>query len=380
MKFKANAKALAATLAAIMPTVERRNTIPILNNIALTVDGGEVTIEATNLDMWTSITMEAECESDGQVTVPGQTFYSMVRKLDAAADESLTFEGKDGQRARLKFRKSQYKVAILPFDDFPRANPIDYPTSFILPAEDARTLFKSVAFAMSNEETRYYLCGVYFCVQPIKNLAPGEDRLIAAATNGHQLAAAAVDVPDGAAGMEAVIVPRATVAIVNGLLSGDVETVPIRVSDKRIEFQIGRVLLTSKLIDGTYPDFERVIPQSGNAPAIFDTGQILATSRRLAGFIDSKSMPLVFDIKGDSVLLSRRDTGTGNEADDTLAVNYGGDPIYTGFNASYVVDVFGAIATETVDMHVQSADTPALILPHGHNNLQIVLMPIRVAR
>jgi len=377
MKFKANAKALAATLAAIMPTVERRNTIPILNNIALTVDGGEVTIEATNLDMWTSIAMEADCESDGQVTVPGQIFYSMVRNLNAADGDSLTFEVMDDQNARVQFKKSRYKIATLPFRDFPRPGPIDYPTSFILTAEDAATLFKSCAIAMSNEETRYYLNGIYLCAQPIKNLADGRDRLAAVATNGHQLAAAGVDLPDGAAGMEGVIVPRAAVGIIVGLLNGDAETIPIRVCNQRIEFEIGRVTLTSKLVDGTYPDFERVMPAKGTAPVILDTDQIRTTSKSLAGFINGTAA-IAIDIEGDQARFSGRDNNTGNEAEDTVRVDYQGDPIRIGFNVKYVAEYFGAIGTDTTDMHLSGDQSPALFIPHGRDDVQFVLMPMRV--
>jgi DNA polymerase-3 subunit beta len=247
--------------------VERRNTIPILANVLLRADASELSLKATDLDMEMVDRVPAAVEQSGASTVPAHMLYDIVRKLPDGAEIAL--DTGSGQTMTLKAGRARFSLQMLPDSDFPDLNAGDLPVSFRMPAEVLKRLIDRTQFAISTEETRYYLNGIYFHVVGTGAGA----RLRAVATDGHRLAQAEAPAPEGSAGMPGIIVPRKTVGEIQKLLEDPANEVAIGLSDTKIRLTIGDVVLTSKLIDGTFPDYERVIPKANDKVLTLDKAE-----------------------------------------------------------------------------------------------------------
>src|SRR6186713_1777864 len=259
MKVTVERAALLKSVGHVHRVVERRNTIPILANVLLRAEKGKLGLRATDLDLEVIETIPAEVSPGGATTVPAHMIYDIVRKLPEGSQIVLD---SSGDRASLTIRagRSRFSLQTLPESDFPDLAAGEMTHKFSMPAKDLKRLIDKTQFAISTEETRYYLNGIYLHVA-----ASGKtNKLRAVATDGHRLAQVELPLPDGAAGMPGVIVPRKTVAEVQRLLeNGDAE-VGIELSQGKIRLTVGNVVLTSKLIDGTFPDYGRVIPANND--------------------------------------------------------------------------------------------------------------------
>ncbi|MGN6463189.1 MAG: DNA polymerase III subunit beta, partial [Pseudolabrys sp.] len=258
MKVTVERSALLKSLGHVHRVVERRNTIPILANVLLRADKGKLSLKATDLDLEVIETIAAEVSPGGSTTVPAHMFYEIVRKLPEGTQVVLEASG---DRAILAIRagRSRFTLQTLPESDFPDLAAGEMTHKFTLAAKDLKRLIDKTQFAISTEETRYYLNGIYLHVAG----AAKAQKLRAVATDGHRLAQAELDAPKGADGMPGIIVPRKTVGEVQRLIEDLDADVSIELSQTKIRFTIGDVVLTSKLIDGTFPDYGRVIP-AGN--------------------------------------------------------------------------------------------------------------------
>ena len=256
MKLKADRATLIKALAHIQSVAEKRNTIPILANVMIEVSDGKLSLTATDMEIAVVEAMPAVTSRDGKTTAPAATLYEIVRKLPEGAEIELDFSGGD---APLGLRAGRFATSLvtLPTDDFPSMTAGQLPHRFHLSALALRGLIDRTRFAISTEETRYYLNGIYL------HVADGtEGRVLrAVATDGHRLARVEEPLPEGAGSMPGVIVPRKTVAELRKLLEEATGDIACALSDTRIQFTVGNVMLTSKLIDGTFPEYERVIPR-----------------------------------------------------------------------------------------------------------------------
>ncbi|MDB5452600.1 MAG: polymerase subunit beta, partial [Caulobacteraceae bacterium] len=256
MKLTIERAALLKALGHVQSVVERRNTIPILSNVLLSADGDRVGLSATDLDMEIVDASVANVEGAGQITAPAHTLYEIVRKLPEGADVSLTFNG-DDPRLTVSAGRSRFNLPVLPAGDFPIMSSDGLSGAIEIDTGDLIRLIDKTRFAISTEETRYYLNGLYLHVVT----EGGKVMLRAVATDGHRLALAEMPAPEGAAGAPGVIIPRKTIQEIRRLLDDAGEGVQMQVSPQKVRFEFGAAALTSKVIDGSFPDYVRVIPK-----------------------------------------------------------------------------------------------------------------------
>jgi len=313
--------------------VERRNTIPILANVLLKGDGGNLTLKATDLDLEVTETVPAEIGQGGATTVPAHILYEIVRKLPDGAEVSL--DTGEGTQLALKAGRTRFTLQMLPETDFPDLAIGEFPTRFSLPAEALRKLIDRTQFAISTEETRYYLNGIYLHVVTVA----GKTMLRAVATDGHRLAQAQIDAPSGSEKMTGVIVPRKTVGEIQKLVEEPDGEVGVELSDTKVRFTIGPVVLTSKLIDGTFPDYARVIPQGNDKILKVDLSEFAGAVDRVSTISSERGRAVKLALSDGRMVLSVNNPDSGSAIEE-LGVDYPADALEIGFNARYLLDVF----------------------------------------
>ncbi len=375
MKATIERATLLRCLSHVQSVVERRNTIPILSNVLIdSSDGGSLKVMATDLDLQVVEQMAAaSVESPGAVTVSAHLLFDIARKLPDGSQVSL--ETADN-RMTVKAGRSRFSLPTLPRDDFPVIVEGDLPTTFELPAKTLAELIDRTRFAISTEETRYYLNGIFLHVsdedQPV---------LKAAATDGHRLARFTIPRPDGAEGMPDVIVPRKAVAELRKLLEESLDAnVQIDLSASKIRFTLGGeggVVLTSKLIDGTFPDYSRVIPTGNDKLLRLDPKSFYEGVDRVATIATEKTRAVKMGLENDKVTLSVTSPDNGTAAEEVPA-DYRADGMEIGFNANYLKDILHQIDGDTVELHLADPGAPTLIRQDEKSQALYVLMPMRV--
>jgi len=375
MKATIERATLLRCLSHVQSVVERRNTIPILSNVLIDAsDGGSVRVMATDLDLQVVETMSASSvDQPGAITVSAHLLFDIARKLPDGSQVSLTTSE---NRLEVKAGRSNFKLPTLPRDDFPVIVEGDLPTSFELPARVLAELIDRTRFAISTEETRYYLNGIFLHVTD-----EDEPLLKAAATDGHRLARFTLPRPEGAAGMPDVIVPRKAVGELRKLLDEALDSnVLIDLSASKIRFALGGeggVMLTSKLIDGTFPDYSRVIPTANDKLLKVDPKLFFSGVDRVATIATEKTRAVKIGLDHDRVTLSVTSPDNGTAAEE-LAADYKAEGMEIGFNANYLKDILGQIDAETVELHLADAGAPTLIRENEASPALYVLMPMRV--
>ncbi len=372
MKATIERATLLKCLSHVQSVVERRNTIPILSNVLIEASGdGTVKIVATDLDLQVVETMAAvSVEAAGAITVSAHLLFDIARKLPDGSQVSL--ETADNRMA-VKAGRSRFSLPTLPRDDFPMIVEGELPTSFELPAATLAQLIDRTRFAISTEETRYYLNGIFLHVS--------DDELRAAATDGHRLARYTLARPSGAEGMPDVIVPRKCVAELRKLLEEALDTnVEIELSASKIRFTLGGengVVLTSKLIDGTFPDYSRVIPTGNDKLLKLDPRSFWEGVDRVATIATEKTRAVKMALENDKITLSVTSPDNGTAAEEVPA-DYRSEGFEIGFNANYLKDILGQIEGDTVELHLADAGAPTLIRQDEKSPALYVLMPMRV--
>ena len=347
--------------------VERRNTIPILSNVLLEVaaDGG-LRLMATDLDLQINETLEAQVGEAGSTTVPAHTLFDIVRKLPEGSQVELSAaEG----RMQINAGRARFTLSALPRDDFPIIAEGELPTRFELPAATLRQIIDKTRFAISTEETRYYLNGIYL------HVSDGE--LKAAATDGHRLARVTVPRPDGADSMPGVIIPRKCVAELRKLLDEVDGTVEVSLSESKVRFGLGNAVLTSKLIDGTFPDYSRVIPTANDKLLRLDPRSFEEGVDRVSTIASERTRAVKMTLDRDRVTLSVTSPENGTAAEE-VAADYGAQGIEIGFNARYLLDILHQIDGDIVEVHLADAAAPTLLRENDNAPALYVLMPMRV--
>jgi DNA polymerase-3 subunit beta len=367
MKATIERATLLKSLGHVQSVVERRNTIPILSNVLIEArEDGSLRLMATDLDLQVDESVPANVDQAGATTVSAHTLFDIVRKLPEGSQVEITAaEGK----MQVIAGRSRFNLSTLPRDDFPVIAEGDLPTRFELPAATLRQVIEKTRFAISSEETRYYLMGIFLHVI--------DDQLRAAATDGHRLARITVPRPDGAEEMPDVIVPRKAIAELFKLLEELEGTVEISLSPTKIRFGLGSAILTSKLIDGTFPDYNRVIPTGNDKLLKLDPKSFSAGVDRVSTIASEKTRAVKISVDRDKVTLSVTSPENG-VATEELAADYGADGIEIGFNAKYLLDILGEIDGDVVEVHLADAAAPTLLRENDKSNALYVLMPMRV--
>lgn len=377
MKLTIERAALLKALGHVQSVVERRNTIPILSNVLLSAKPSGLALSATDLDMEIVDEAEARVETPGQITAPAHTLYEIVRKLPEGAEISLGFSGDD---PRLQVRAGRYRVnlPVLPAGDFPVMSSDGLSAPVEVDTVGLMRLIDRTRFAISTEETRYYLTGIYLHTL----IEDGREIMRAVATDGHRLALADMPAPEGAAGTPGVIIPRKTVQEARRLLEDSGETIDLRLSSQKVRFDFGRASLTSKVIDGSFPDYSRVIPRENSRVMVVDSALFSAAVDRVATISSEKSRSVKLSAETGRIILTVRNMESG-QAVEELEVDYDGEPFEIGFNARYLLDVTAQITGESAEFRFAERAAsatmldPVLVTDPTDAGVQYVLMPLR---
>ncbi|AOZ70778.1 DNA polymerase III subunit beta [Rhodobacter xanthinilyticus] len=372
MKFSIERAALLKAVAQAQSVVERRNTIPILANVLIEAEGDTVSFRATDLDIEVVDKAPAQVERAGATTVSAVMLHEIVRKLPDGALISLTDDPAAG-RLTIQAGRSSFNLATLPREDFPVMASSEYSANFAAKAGVLKRLFDKSKFAISTEETRYYLNGVYM------HVATGEEgpALRCVATDGHRLARIDAALPEGAQGMPGVIVPRKTVNELRKLLDDDDADIAVSVSETKVRFATPVITLTSKVIDGTFPDYTRVIPMGNTRRLEVDASEFAKAVDRVATVSSERSRAVKLALDEDRLVLSVNAPDAG-AAEEELAVAYADERLEIGFNAKYLLEIASQVDRENAVFLFNSAGDPTLMREGNDTSAVYVVMPMRV--
>ncbi|SNT02963.1 DNA polymerase III subunit beta [Tropicimonas sediminicola] len=372
MKISIERGTLLKAVSQAQSVVERRNTIPILANVLIEADGDTASFRATDLDIEVVDKAPAVVERAGATTVSAVTLHEIVRKLPDGALVKLTDDGASG-RLTVEAGRSNFTLATLPKEDFPVMASAEYTSNFAAPAPVLRRLFDKSKFAISTEETRYYLNGVYM------HVADGEDGKVlrCVATDGHRLARIDADLPPGAETMPGVIVPRKTVGELRKLLDDDEAQIAVSVSETKVRFATPEITLTSKVIDGTFPDYARVIPVGNPRKMEVDATEFAKAVDRVATVSSERSRAVKLALDEDRLVLSVNAPDSGAAVEE-LPVAYGDEKLEIGFNAKYLLEIASQVDRENAVFMFNSSGDPTLMREGSDTSAVYVVMPMRV--
>lgn len=370
MKLTIDRAALLRALSHVQSVVERRNTIPILSNVLMKAEDGVLSMTATDMDLEINESVAANVATAGAITAPAHTLHDIVRKFP---DAEVTIElNNEGTQITVSAGRSQFKLSCLPVADFPAIGAGDLPQEFALPAAELRALIDRTKFAMSTEETRYYLNGIYLHEAERDGVAV----LRAVATDGHRLARFEMPLPETAKDMPGIIIPRKAIQELRKLSDDAADSIKISLSESKIRFEFDHIILTSKLIDGKFPDYQRVIPEGNDKVVECDPKAFTSAIDRVSTISDGKSRAVKIALDGKMMTISASSAEAGS-AKEQMEVN-GDTDIEIGFNAKYLLDITSQIEGEGCRLTLADPASPTIIQDNSDPSALYVLMPLRV--
>lgn len=373
MKFTIDRADLLRSLNHVHSVVERRNTIPILANVLLRAEKDSLSLTTTDMDLEIIETVAAKSSAPGTTTVPANTLYDIVRKL--GDDASIEISSASGDTTLLvKSGRSTFRLGCLSTEDFPKMGSSEkFSYNFSIPAADLRTLIDRTRFAISNEETRYYLNGIYLHAAE----SEGVSVLRAVATDGHRLARFEMPLPDGAKDMPGVIIPRKAINEIRKLIDEAGDAIGISLSENKLKFSFDHIVLTTKLIDGTFPDYDRVIPKNNDKMLEVNPGIFSSAVDRVSTISNEKSRAVKLTLGGKTMTLSASSPDSGS-ASEEIEIRFNSGPMEIGFNSAYLMDVAKQIQGEGCRMFLSDPASPTIIQDVSDTSSLYVLMPMRV--
>jgi len=367
MQFEIEGKTFLNAASAVNKTVEAKNSIPILSNFHIQATKNKLMVRGTNLDIETAFEVAANVKDTGSTTVPAQLLFSILRKLPEGATVRCAL-AKDGTQMTLQAGRSRFTLQTLPDTDFPDLQAGDLPVKFAMTGESIRTMLKKVSFAISTEETRYYLNGIHMHVT--------EDALVAVTTDGHRLAKHDMPLPVVPLELPPIIIPRKTCQLLQGFTE-KAENVAFECSKSKIKVTVGDVTMVSKLIDGTFPDYLRVIPTGNEKLAKVSRAELHSAIDRVATISSERGRATKFSFKDGKIALEVINPDCGS-ATEEIEAEYSSEPMDIGFNARYLMDICANIGGDDVNIKLGDPGSPTLFLPAGDVSSLYVLMPMRV--
>ena len=372
MKVTIERSALLRALQHVQSVVERKNTIPILSNLLIAAEEGSLRLTATDMDMAAVDLAPCDTARTGRVTAPALLLYEIVRKLPEGAQ--LEMESDSGaEKLALRGGSAAFSLNCLPVDDFPAMTEDDLPIVFDIAGAQLRRLIEKTRFAISTEETRYYLNGIYLHAVT----APERTALRSVATDGHRLARVETALPEGAESLAGAIVPRKAVNELYKLLDDFDGEAGVSASETKIRFSVGDTVLTTKLVDGTFPDYERVIPRDNKNVVKVHSRGFAAAVDRVSTISTENPRSVKLGIGGDSMVLSARSMDQ-SSANEKLEIEHDGDAVDIGFNARYVLDMTQQVDGDSLRLAISDAASPAVVSDCDDATALYVLMPMRV--
>ncbi len=375
MELKINSSDLLKALSHIHGIVEVRHTLPILSNVILEAKDNKLLLSSTNLDIYCTDKISAEITTPGEISVPANTFFEIIKRLPNGSDVLLSMNDTDNE-ILLKCGRSKFNLSTLKTEDFPTISDNDLSVSFVISAGELIRMIDKTKFAISNEETRYYLNGIFFH-KAERNSIPF---LRAVATDGHRLAQYDVPLPQGAEDIMGIIIPKKTIFELRKVLEDANGDVNISLNENKIKFTFNDLKIVSKVIDGTFPDYTKVIPENNDKKFKTNNNDLKSAIDRVSAVAineESKSKAIKFSIENDKLHLSVESQSKGS-ANEVLDVNYNSNKVDIGFNSRYIIDICNEVDGEEVDISLLDSVSPAIILDKTDENLFFVLMPMRI--
>ena len=375
MEFKINSTDLLKALSHIHGIVEVRHTLPILSNIILEAKDDKLILSSTNLDIYCSDKIKAEVLQSGEVSVSAVTFFEIIKRLPSGSEVLMIME--DGENEiRLTCGRSKFNLSTLKTDDFPIISDNDLSTNFVLSADELIRIIDKTKFAVSNEETRYYLNGIFLHKAERNSI----QFLRAVATDGHRLAQYDIPLPQGAEDITGIIIPKKTIYELRKVLDDANGDVSVSLNENKIKFSFNDLKVVSKVIDGTFPDYTKVIPQKNDKNFKTNNSDLKNAIDRVSAVAaneESKSKAIKFCIENNSLSLSVESQSKGS-ANEMIDVNYSGDKVDIGFNSKYIIDICNEVDGDEISISLSDSISPAIILDKTDENLFFVLMPMRI--
>ena len=375
MEFKINSTDLLKALSHIHGIVEVRHTLPILSNIILEAKDDKLILSSTNLDIYCSDKIKAEVLKSGEVSVSAVTFFEIIKRLPTGSEVLMIMEEGENE-IRLTCGRSKFNLSTLKTDDFPIISDSDLSTNFVLSADELIRIIDKTKFAVSNEETRYYLNGIFLHKAERNSI----QFLRAVATDGHRLAQYDIPLPQGAEDITGIIIPKKTIYELRKVLDDANGDVSVSLNENKIKFSFNDLKVVSKVIDGTFPDYTKVIPQKNDKNFKTNNSDLKNAIDRVSAVAaneESKSKAIKFCIENNSLSLSVESQSKGS-ANEMIDVNYSGDKVDIGFNSKYIIDICNEVDGDEISISLSDSISPAIILDKTDENLFFVLMPMRI--
>ena len=375
MEFKINSTDLLKALSHIHGIVEVRHTLPILSNIILEAKDDKLILSSTNLDIYCSDKIKAEVLKSGEVSVSAVTFFEIIKRLPSGSEVLMIMEEGENE-IKLTCGRSKFNLSTLKTDDFPIISDNDLSTNFVLSADELIRIIDKTKFAVSNEETRYYLNGIFLHKAERNSI----QFLRAVATDGHRLAQYDIPLPQGAEDITGIIIPKKTIYELRKVLDDANGDVSVSLNENKIKFSFNDLKVVSKVIDGTFPDYTKVIPQKNDKNFKTNNSDLKNAIDRVSAVAaneESKSKAIKFCIENNSLSLSVESQSKGS-ANEMIDVNYSGDKVDIGFNSKYIIDICNEVDGDEISISLSDSISPAIILDKTDENLFFVLMPMRI--
>ncbi len=366
MKFQASKETLLEALHAVIGVVERRQTMPILSNVLLELTDGTLTVTGTDLELELRVQTLVDEQGPGRTTVPARKLYDICRSLPEGANISAELSG---NRMQIRSGRGRFMLATLAADEFPAQDDLRDSVELRLRTHDLLNVMSRTQFAMAQQDVRYYLNGLHL------DISAG--RLRAVATDGHRLALSQTEHDVSLERDIQVIVPRKGVTELQRLLDGSSEELELRLTDSAIQIVFGPLRFTSKLIDGRFPDYERVVPASSDKWVTGDRDDLRAALQRAAILSNEKFRGVRLVLNGSSLKLQTHNPEH-EEAEEEIEVEYVGEPVEIGFNVNYLLEALGAMETEQFSLGLTDPDHSGLLLEPGNEDSKFVVMPMRL--
>jgi len=365
MKLMAEREKLLAPLQAVMGVVERRQTMPVLANVLLSVRAGQLSITATDLEVELVSATEVAVQDGGDITVPGRKFLDILRALPEKASVGLSVEG---EKIVIKAARSRFSLATLPAMDFPVIDDINAQQAVQIPRKELLRLLEKTHFSMAQQDVRYYLNGMLLEIDgPL---------LRAVATDGHRLALCETALAGKAKVSQQVIVPRKGVLELQRVLTAE-GTAEIAIGTNHVRAQIGDVRFTSKLIDGRFPEYSRVIPAAAANAIKADRDVLRQALQRTAILSNEKYRGIRITVKSNALTVQAHNPEQ-EEAEEEIEVSYLGSDLEVGFNVNYLLDALAAIDGQEVELGLTDSNSSCLIRSPGNATARYVVMPMRL--
>jgi DNA polymerase III subunit beta len=366
MKIIAKREAILGPLQSVIGVVERRQTMPILANVLLSAKGGRLSVTATDLEVELVASSEVDVQRSGDVTVPGRKLLDICRALPDGVEITLTQEG---ERMLVRARKSRFTLSTLPASEFPTVDEIDAQQTLKLPQKDFKRLLEKTHFSMAQQDVRYYLNGML--------LETSAKMLRSVATDGHRLALCEVELSEGAKSGQQVIVPRKGVLELQRILGSEDQILEVGIGSNHVRVQIGDIRFTSKLIDGRFPEYSRVIPSNPGFSVVAGREELRQALQRAAILSNEKYRGIRFAVKPATLVIQSHNPEQ-EEAEEQLEVVYDGPELDIGFNVNYLLDALAAIDGPEVEIGLTDGNSSCLIHSNADAGARFVVMPMRL--